>query len=149
MGYMNSTSTLASLARGRGPWYPIYQIRSWYDRVSPVPNLPDRTSRKVGTRPGRSNLVFDNGSAVRPWPVSKSMCSKAERFRGRNSVNMSVTASPWRALDCEARPVLAANDEETRQCQDSSAFINDIVCCSLDIGGCIAAETLCILCVIS
>ena len=27
--------------------------------------------------------------------------------------------------------------------------INDVVCCSLDIGGCIAAETLCILCVVS
>ena len=26
--------------------------------------------------------------------------------------------------------------------------INDVVCCSLDIGGCIAAETLCILCVV-
>ena len=27
--------------------------------------------------------------------------------------------------------------------------INDVVCCSLDIGGCIAAETLCIICVVS
>ena len=30
-----------------------------------------------------------------------------------------------------------------------SANIIDVVCCSLDIGGCIAAETLSILCVVS
>ena len=61
---------------------------SRYDRVSRVPDLPDRSLCKVGAKPRCRNLVLGQELYVeRWWSVSKSMCPKAERFRIQNSVN--------------------------------------------------------------
>ena len=38
------------------------------------------------------SLVLDNGTPERPWPITRSMCSKARWFRARNSVDRGVAA---------------------------------------------------------
>ena len=53
-------------------------------------------------------------------------------------------------MDISSRPVMYFQLLESIN-DICTALINikDMVCCSLDIGGCIATETLCILCVVS
>ena len=86
----HSTSTLALLGRRCGLGIHVDLLRLWYDRVSRVPDLPDRSSCKVRATQLRSNLVLDNRIAERQWLVSMHMAS---RFRARNSMDMNVTMS--------------------------------------------------------
>ena len=86
------TSHLASLARRRGPWYPMGWWRSVYDRVSRVLAYTTSPRAKLDSDRYWLSLVLDNGTPERPWPTTKSMCSKVAWFRARNSIEIGVAA---------------------------------------------------------
>ena len=62
------------------PWDPVDWWRSLHDRVSRV--LACMTSPRAKLESDRYwwSLVLDIGTLERPWPTTKSMCSKAEWF---------------------------------------------------------------------